>query len=137
MKRTFSPEVIQKAVDLFPEGTETFDPSDWLSKEKNIAITNDKGDVILLDYQHEKVYCGHWFFFSRGRQAIEAAEDAGEYIFNKTPCEVIIGATPLQKLGARWLSKKMGFTSYGVLEYDQGPCELLILTKKEYQRTKI
>jgi hypothetical protein len=48
--------------------------------------------------------------------------------------EVIEGLSPLGKLGARWLNRKLGFKSHGVVDTVSGPCEIVIMTKNEWRQ---
>ena len=132
IKRVFSYEEISEAVNQrYPFGD--INPTDWLKEPHNIALKNDKGDVSLFQYSQDKVFIGHYFFFSRGREAITAAEEFLEELFTKYHVEVIQGWTPLLNRKARWMSKRLGFKSYGVIHAAEA-CELFIMTKQEWKQ---
>lgn len=107
---------------------EGFDPETWLEFEKNLALIDDKENLVLLEYNLPGVYTGHWFFKSRGKEAVQAAEAFLDKLFSdKYNVKIIRGLTPLQKLGARWLAKRVGFKPSGVTQTKTGPCELFII----------
>ena len=111
---------------------EGFYPREWLKDDNNIALTNSNNDFALFEHI-DGLYTGHYFFNSRGKEAVKAATDMLDEIFSDTySVNVIRGLSPLQELGARWLNRKLGFTSHGVVQTKAGPCELVILTKQEW-----
>lgn len=109
-----------------------FEPYEWTANDKNIALTNGK-DLNLFQYQADGVYIGHFFYVSRGRQAIQVANEALWAMFIKPHVQVIIGMTPVGQRGARWLSRHLGFKSYGLIDTVPGECELFIMSRKEYE----
>lgn len=110
-----------------------FNVEEWITNGNNIALKSKGGDLGLFEYVRDGVYNGHWFFTSRGKAAIGTAGEMIREAFSAYPVEVIIGYVPLEHLGSRWLARHMGFTSNGALTTTAGPCELFILTKKEWQ----
>lgn len=111
-----------------------FEPDIWINDDKNIALTDNKGNFSLFEYNLPGVYTGHWFFpYARGRQAINLANEMLDEIFapDKYDVKIIRGLTPLQNLGARWLARQVGFKSHGVTQTEAGPCELFILSRRE------
>lgn len=111
---------------------EGFTPEGWIKDKDNICLTDDEGNIALFENIKPKVFYGHYFFKARGRDAIDAAKLFLEEIFQQS-VEVIIGLTPSDNKAAKWMSRHIGFTSHGEIETDQGPHELFILTKKEYE----
>lgn len=109
-------------------------PDEWPLNPSNIVLTDGDDNLGLFEYCYPGVYTGHYFFNNaRGKRAIEVAKKHLTEAFSKCGVYVVIGLTPLEKLGARWLNKKLGFTSHGVVPTEVGPCELVILTKKEWE----
>lgn len=130
--RTFDARLVSEAVSFFRKTELDFDPIDWVSNPANIALGNGQ-DMALFEHETPRVVTGHYFFQSRGRQALEQGRLFLDEVFS--PCynvEVIRGLTPLQHLGARWMNRQLGFTSHGVVQSTIGPHELVILTRKEY-----
>ena len=110
-----------------------FDAHDWVLDSRNIGLINDLGDITLFQYLEDGKYFGHFFYQSRGKQAIETAEEVLKEVFKNYPVEVIIGLTPITHLGARWLSKRIGFKEHGIINGLSGKEVLFIMTKSEYQ----
>lgn len=112
------------------------DPIDWLADPTNIALENEQGDLALFEYafKDKPIYSGHYYFKSRGRQAIVSARDFLDELFD--PCyniSIVMGLVPLKNKAARWLTRQVGFTSYGTEEIHEKEYEIFILTKKEFQ----
>lgn len=113
-------------------GEVRFDPEEWFFNENNLALTNSRGDYGLFTYEKPGVVSGHYFFTSRGKDAIEVSKDILSYLFNNYEVHTVMGLTPVRKKGALFLNKKLHFKSYGSVETVTGPAELVILTSKEW-----
>lgn len=109
-----------------------FDPVSWLATEGNLAIT-DGENWALFDKQPDGVYTGHYFFVVRGKAARQLGKEMLAFFFENTDVQALRGMTPLENLGARWMSRQLGFKGYGVIETMRGPCELFILTRREWE----
>jgi len=134
ISRTFDIDVVKAATDPYKEGLYGFNPEDWIEGTENIALVNEDKDVALFEREIPGIVTGHYFFVSRGRAAVRVAKEMLKEAFTKDyDIKVIRGLTPLQKLGARWMNKQLGFKSYGVVNTIAGPCELVILTKEEWE----
>lgn len=132
--RTYDADVIDTAVEQYRHKMETFDSKEWLERKENIALVNDYKDVAMFAGMLPSVVIGHYFFHSRGKYALIAAKEMLREIFSGSyDVKVIEGLTPLENLGARWMNKKLGFKSYGVVDTTSGPCEVVILTKDEWR----
>lgn len=132
--RTFDLELVKSATDPYRDETVGFNPQKWLESPQNVALTNNNGDIALFERELPGIVTGHYFFHSRGKEALKAAKQMLEEAFTGDyDIKVIRGLTPLDKLGALWMNKKLGFKSYGKVETLAGPCELVILTKKEWE----
>lgn len=116
----------------YRKDTPNLDIKDWLTNYDNIALTDGAGNFCLFEFELPGVYSGHYFFNVRGKEAVKLAKEMLNKVFNCPEVEIIRGLTPVEKLGARWLSRKLGFTSYGAVETKSGYCELFIQTKEEY-----
>jgi len=134
-ERTYDEIAVSEAVAELGKPVIGFVPKEWLSDTANIALINQYGDVCLFEASDQiGLYTGHWFFYSRGKTALEEAKKVGDKIFNQLDFKVLRGLTPLYQLGARWLARKVGFTSYGVVHTSVDICELFILTKEEWNK---
>ena len=132
--RTNDLQIVKDATDPYADEMLGFDAEDWLADDDNIALTNEQRDVALFAKQHiPHVACGHYFFHSRGKTACIVAKQMLEEIFTGPyGVEIIVGLTPLDKRGALRMNEYLGFKSHGQVETEAGPCEMVILTKKEW-----
>lgn len=133
--RSFDVVEVVKAVSLYSDEVIGFHPEAWIADDKNIALTDGEGNYNLLEYELPGVYTGHTFYLKRGREARETLKEALEVVFSDYPVEILRGLTPIKLIGARWLARQVGFKSYGVTNTLIGPCELFILSKREYLGT--
>lgn len=131
--RTYDAVGLVAAAAPYRRKMHDFSADDIMSDEDNYVFRNEGGDYALFIHQRQGVYCGHYLFQSRGRNAIREGKAFLEEAFSTGEVEVIEGLTPLENLGARWMNKKLGFKSYGVTPTKVGPCEIVILTKTEWE----
>lgn len=131
--RTFDERVVLAAIRLYDKDTSGFDVAAWIADHDNVALTNELGDVALFQQDIPHVANGHYFFHSRGWRAVTSARDFLREAFTDYDFRVIRGLTPVAHLGARWLSRQIGFTEQGVQQTARGPEMLVILTKKEWE----
>ncbi len=108
-----------------------FNAEEWLAEKGNIALTDGEGSFNLLHHDGPGLYWGHTFYRVRGKEAVRLIKEATRHSFDNYPVEVLMGLTPIEKKGARWLSRQAGFKSYGVMDTSTGPCEMFILTRNE------
>lgn len=133
--RTYDALKISSAIKYFLQTEEFVDPIEWLSNPANIVLENDRGDLALFEYgiTTQKVYSGHYYFQSRGKAAILAAREFLDELFNTCyNMGVVTGLVPQEHLGAKWLSRQLGFTAHGDMELHGHHYELFILTKEEF-----
>jgi len=108
-----------------------FEPREWITIKDNIALIDAENNYAMFEKGDDGYYTGHYFFNARGRKALRIAKAMLYFLFSHTDIKVVRGLTPLQKLGARWMSRQLGFKSYGVVHTQSGPCELFILVKEQ------
>lgn len=131
--RTWDAVKISSAIETLLKPEDRVDPIDWLSDPANIVLENDLGDMALFEKGIKHIYSGHYYFQSRGRGAITAGLNFLDELLNSCyNINVLTGLVPLDHLGARWLSRKLGFTSHGVVQIRKKHYELFILTKREF-----
>lgn len=131
--RTYSADVVNRATAQYSDEIVGFDVDNWLNVQGNIALCTENGDVALFEEESSGVVTGHYFFFVRGRDAINLSRVVLNEIFTGPyGIKVIRGLTPLDNKGALWMSRHVGFKSYGTIKTPVGPCMLFILTKDEY-----
>lgn len=129
--RTYDPKLIREAINYLLKHDDT-DIDTWVANPANIALLNDKGDLALFE-PSPGAYSGHYYFKSRGKQAIISGRELLNELFNtEYNIHVLIGLVPIKHLGARWMTKKLGFTPNGVVKIKDNPYEMFILTRKEF-----
>jgi hypothetical protein len=135
--RSFDIETARNAAESVPS-TEGMDWEAWLGDTRNVMFTIDNGDVGLATFEYPGLYNVHWFFNNtKGRAAINLAEEMLNELFTVHGAEAIRGFTPVEVKTARFLAKYVGLTSYGFVDTENGLCELMIMTKDEfYQHLK-
>lgn len=135
--RTYNLNKILKATSQYRQEIEGFNPKEWLAYHGNIALINEGGDVALFEEQSclaPSTVCGHYFFFSRGRQAVKAAEAFLEEIFSEEyNVQTIMGLTPTNHKGALWMNRRLGFKEHGTIDTVVGPCKFVLMTKQQWK----
>lgn len=131
--RTFDTEAVAAALVQCKDDLIGCPIEPWLLVKENIALRDEHGNISLFEHRQDRVYTGHYFFLSRGKAAVSAAEDMLHEIFSdSSPVHIIIGTTPLDKKGALWMSRHLGFNDYGIEDIDGRPHQIFIMSKKDY-----
>lgn len=134
MIRCYDAALIAEAASTFLKH-EDCDCIDWIADPNNIALVNDQGDMALFEIGLKHIYTGHYYFKSRGRQAIDAGHEFLDAIFNTCyNINVVMGLTPIDNRAARWMSRRLGFKSYGDQQIGDQHFEMFIITKKEFNQ---
>lgn len=133
--RTYDIQKIVAATSQYSDEIEGFSPSEWVNNDLNIALINDNEDIALFEHQDGLVntVCGHYFFWSRGKEAYTAAQEFLKEVFTSTYIETITGLTPVEHKGALWMNRKLGFTEHGNVQTVVGPCRFVLLTKEQWK----
>lgn len=127
------PDVVRAVNDMLDEIGPRFVPEDFLADDRNIALINDSGDVAIIEpHGSPGVYKGHYFFFNRGKEAIRAAKEFLFEAFTEYPVERIMGFTPVEKLGALWLTRHLGFTPLSKETINGKDFQVWTMHKKEF-----
>jgi hypothetical protein len=130
VNRSYDLHLLKQAGGML-ERNDGFDWAHWLDDENNIMlIEND--DVGLATFEYFGLYTVHWFYESRGRDAIGVAKRMIKWMFDNTGCQVIRGLTPIDIKPARWLAKHVGLKSYGTVSFADETCELMMTTKDTF-----
>lgn len=131
--RTKDLELLLRTMAPYLPEIKGFYPEQWLNDDRNIALTNDKEDLGLFQFDGDGLYTGHYFFNSRGKEAYKTGVAFLKEIFNDPyDVRVIRGITPHDKKGALWMNRKLGFKEYGDIDTCIGPCRLVLMTKPEW-----
>ena len=136
--RTFDVNLVEASVKQYATAIENFDAFDWLLDKDNIALINDNKDIALFErnYLNAVSVFGHYFFWSRGKEAIKAAEEFVKEIFTNESygVEVITGLTPVTHKGALWMNKRLGFRELEIISSRVGDLMMVILTKQDWEQ---
>lgn len=132
--RSYDTYLLSEAVRyLIKEGLPDFDPIDWVSNSANVMLANEFGDIAIFHNISPGQSNGHYYFKSRGKQALVAAKNFLDEAFRECYNIIVIrGFTPLTYLGPRWLSRQIGFKSYGIVRVKNRPYELFILHRSQH-----
>lgn len=132
MHRSFDPEVMRKAFephpDIFPTDT-SFE--DWLANENNVMLVEGES-VGLACCEWPGVYTGHYLYKVHGKEALELAKQMMHWMIDNCGAKAFTGITPVRKRGARLFNRKLGFTSFGILDTERGPHEMFCITADEF-----
>lgn len=134
--RTWDILKIANAINTLVKNDPQIDSIEWVANPDNIALENSDGDLALFEhaFRDRPIYSGHYFFKSRGKAAALAAKDFLDELFNSCyNINIVMGLVPTWNKAARWMTRHIGFTSYGFEEIHDKEYELFILTKKEFQ----
>lgn len=129
--RTFDPVVVARATDQVKDDLKGLPPLVWLGDNSNVALTNEHGDVALFEPRGNGIYCGHYFFISRGKKAATVAKIFLTEFFTSYGI-IVIGFTPHDKHGAMGLTKHLGFSFVSDEDIDGRPHRVSVMTKKDW-----
>lgn len=134
--RTFYAEGFREAAEQVRQWSIGYDPDAWISNPDNVVLTDGEGNFSLFERTGlPHVVIGHYLLKDRGKKAITVCKEMLDAIFDGYGVEIIQGFTPLTNLGARWMTKHLGFTSHGVVYEDGKPFEYVMLTKQDWSLT--
>lgn len=136
--RTYDTSLVSHAVLQYGDVT-GFEPVSWLSDLNNVALTNQNKDIALFQRQEENPVSGqgHYFFWSRGKDAIKAGKEfLREFFTGPYNIEVIMGLTPLTHKGALWMNTQLGFKKLEVVSSHLGELQMVMLTKEEWSKNQ-
>ncbi len=102
--------------------------TEWFEIPGNICLVDDN-DFALFTLEYPGFYWGHYCFESRGKEAKQKGLFFLREMFTKHGAKLIGGLTPIENKPARWMTRQLGFKSYGFQETPVGVCELFIKEK--------
>lgn len=108
---------------------------DWVDHPKNVALTNDEGDITLFEWEPTLpgTVCGHFFLFSRGKKAKDIVSSMITYLFNNYDfVDRIAGLTPVNHVRALWMARQLQFTDCGVVDTFLGKHRLSQMTRQQW-----
>ena len=137
IKRHFDVDSLMETMGPYKHELKGFYPQEWLDNPDNICLTDGEGNFTLYERQLPTVVIGHYFLKARGREALKLCHEFLEEIFTGPYGVFIIhGITPHDKRGALWMNKQLGFKSQETVDTIVGPCEMVRLTKEEWETNK-
>lgn len=132
MIRELSVDALAEKMYPYRDETAGFDPADWLLDDGNVALR--EGDSYGLFQQDlPGVYIGHYFFTVKGKEAMALARKMIGEVFSRYDCRLLIGLTPIEKRHAAWMTRQLGFKSYGKTEHQGIEVELFQMTRDEWE----
>lgn len=123
VRQSFDPEVLKAA-----RGEYIFEDEKWLATPGNIMAVYGE-DVGLATFDYQGLYTIHWFFKSRGKEALIAGKALLQFLFDNTDAVALRGLTAIDNRPARRLAKYFGFETISIEEFWDGPHEVMILYK--------
>ena len=101
---------------------------DWVRNPMNVAIT-EGDDLALFDYIEPGVYEGHFFFQSRGKEAVEATRIITARMLETA--HLIIGRVPLINRKAGVIARSAGYHYVGISHTEHGPVFVYLAGKMQ------
>lgn len=130
--RCYDPILVDNAIKSLLK-YDTVDVHEWLANPENIVLIDEDNNMALFEKGIKHIYSGHYFFQCRGKKALTVARNFLDNLFNSCyNIDVLMGLVPLRHLGARWLSRQLGFKSQGIIKHYDQPYEMFILYKKDF-----
>lgn len=107
----------------------------WMARPGNVHITFDNGDVALFDDEGDGTFEVHFLFESRGRQAIQHAQESFRRMFVDHGAKLIFGLVPDFRRDVKLLARWAGGRSVGKRATSNGVCELFVLSNAMWKGT--
>lgn len=92
---------------------------DWVRDPRNVAVW-EGDDLALFDYVSPGVYEGHFFFESRGREAVRVTKMLTQRMFDYG-AQMLIGYVPLENRKAGVIARSAGYRFAGMRDTEDGP----------------
>lgn len=134
--RTFDPAALEFATQEYQHEFMGFDAHALASNPRNIVLYNSRGDVALFEYADDSVVWGHYFFQSRGKSAVHSGTEFLHELFEGYPVRQIMGMTPLNKKGALWMNRRLGFRTITEIDTPKGLMRIVALSRSEWEHNK-
>lgn len=137
MRRSYNSELLRQATEPYPDILpRTFPFEAWVTNSRNVMYEED-GSVGLATFEYHGVYNVHWFFNVGGKPALNLAREMLDALFNDIGAEVVRGITRVDLRPARFMCRKLGLKSAGIITYPDGKdYEMFLLTKNEFNEGK-
>jgi hypothetical protein len=108
---------------LYPDYFD-YDFSDWIGNKENVILKKGM-NLAFGERKGEGLYFVHFCFHeARGREAIKLTERMFQEFCRLAPVKTAIGLIHVDNKKARWLIRHVSFTSLGLIETENGTCEM-------------
>lgn len=134
IERSYDPDILTAAC-LPYEYHFSPDNATWLANHDNLMYVMGE-DVGLATFDYPGMYTLHWFMKSRGKDVLKVGKAMLEKLFSEHDIKVLRGVTPVENRPARFLAKRFGFKTISIEEFLDGPNELMLLTKEDFNQIK-
>jgi len=125
-------ELLVKATASVRDICSIEDLKTWYELPDCLMLISDE-DVGLATYDYPGVYSVHWYYNSRGRDAIELGKKMCTKLFTDHGAQTLRGIIKKHMKASRWATRQVGFKSQGfVLDKNGEECEVLCATKDEF-----
>lgn len=134
--RHYDPVELMETMGPYEHELKGFYPEEWLADRSNVCLTDGHGNYTLYERTVSNAVTGHYFLVARGREALKLCREFLDEIFNGPyDVETIVGLTPLDKKGALWMNRQLGFKPDGIVDTIVGPVQMVSLTKEEWKQS--
>lgn len=100
--------ILKAIASRYPEAADT---AEW-SDDGIALLDTESQDLGLFEpTSNPEEAFGHYFFLSRGREALSTAKRMLDYVFACTDINTVYGLTPVEHKAALWFNNKLGFTT--------------------------
>lgn len=133
--RCLDPKVLDEALDPYDYHMGNSN-KEWIEKTENVAYTIGD-DVGLATFDYPGLYAVHWFFKSRGKQALRSAVAMLDDLFTNYGAKAVRGVIPLANAPSRRLSKYLGFETVLIDKFADGEdYEIMLVSKETFNQFK-
>lgn len=110
--------------------------AEWLAVPGNLMYVSGR-DVGLATFDYPGLYSVHWFYTDvKGKEAVKLAVDMLDDVFTNHGAKAVRGVIHMDNKPARFLAKHMGYERISIEEFADGPNEVILLTKENFNRCK-
>jgi hypothetical protein len=132
--RCLDPDVLTKALDPY-DYVMGKSNEEWLKTPGNLAYTMGD-DLGLATFDYPGLYAVHWFFKSKGLEAVKVCLTMLDEIFTTHGAHVVRGVTPIENKPARRLAKYVGCETVSIEDYPDGRYEIMLLSRDRFYQFK-
>lgn len=134
IERSYDPDILTVACSPYDYH---FGPDNatWLANHDNLMYVEGE-NVGLATFDYPGMYTLHWFYKSRGKEALKVCKRMIEKLIAEQDVKVLRGVIHMDNKPSRFLAKRMGFQRVSIEEFLDGPNELIYMTKEVFNQIK-